>query len=119
MKESHYVRKLMKKLREMPKTWWTRVEQKTGLRGTPDIIGSVKCPMCPHSRAVFIEAKTMTGKASPLQVETIRQLILTGAFAKIVHLPRDESKVIQDLRLLRDGEFSQNVDLAHPQEDGE
>lgn len=103
-KESYYVRRLMNKLRALPRTWWTRVEQKTGIRGTPDIIGAVKCPMCPHSRAVFIEAKTMTGRATALQEENAEQLVKIGAYAKIVRLPYDEKQVIQDLRLLQGDE---------------
>lgn len=100
MKEKNEVRKLLKVVKTMPDTWYTRVEQKS-IRGTPDIIGASKCPDCKYARAWMIEAKTDEGKPTPLQLETIKQLVKVGVLAVIAHLPSQLKETLESLRRLQ------------------
>jgi hypothetical protein len=99
--ESHHVARLLQKLRQMPGTWWTRIEQRN-IRGTPDIIGCVKCVQCGCAKFVGIEAKTERGKPSPLQEEVRRQLESVGAYARIARLPREATELLEELTDLRE-----------------
>jgi hypothetical protein len=99
-KESVHVSWFMKKLRVLPNTWWTRIEQKS-IRGTPDIIGCVRCE-CGAAKLVAIEAKREGGKATALQLEVLDQLDKVGAFARLAFLPRDAVTVLEHLRRLQE-----------------
>lgn len=100
-RESHYVRRLLGRLKELG-GWWTRIEQKA-IRGTPDILGCLPCRSCGHGRIVAIEAKGVSGKASAIQDHTLEAIRKAGGFAELVVLPNQENELIQMLEQLMEG----------------
>lgn len=74
--EADFQRGVLKKLRLIPKSWWTKINDRVTI-GLPDIIGSI------GGMAIFIELKTRS-KVTKLQAHTLRKIGQTGAHAFVV-----------------------------------
>lgn len=96
--ESKFQTSLLKKLRSIPHSWWVKISQRT-IRGTPDVIGCVRCGKCGDGKIVALELKTDVGKPDKLQGETLRQIFEAGGYANICR-PKVVDAVLEDLRRL-------------------
>lgn len=74
--EKDFQRAVLKKLRLIPKSWWTKINDRVTV-GLPDLFGSVA------GFAVVIELKTRS-KVTKIQAYTLRQIGNTGAHAFVV-----------------------------------
>lgn len=74
--ENDFQRMVLKKLRLIPRTWWTKINDRVTI-GLPDIFGSCA------GIAVVIELKTRS-KVTALQAHTLRKIGETGAQAFVV-----------------------------------
>lgn len=69
--EKDFQKDVLKKLREVPGTWWMKVNDRTTI-GLPDIFG------CVGGVCFAIELKTKS-KLAPIQAYTLRRLDRAGA----------------------------------------
>ena len=78
--ESKFKVKVLVKLRSIPQSWWTSVNQ-ISLRGTPDILG------CISGKFIAIELKSSSrGVVSPIQAHTLEQIRTCGkGEAYVIH----------------------------------
>lgn len=94
-KESVFQRKLLKKLRAIPNSWFT-VKEAKALRGLPDIIGII------NGRFIGLECKRSLAEASHntgrivLQKKVLRDIEKVGGYSALVY-PENEKFVLEDL----------------------
>lgn len=77
--ETKFVKKCMDKIREIPYSWFTRIEQ-SSIRGTPDVIGSVS--------GVFVALEFKATSKSPvskIQEYTLKQISESLGYGLVVH----------------------------------
>jgi len=101
--ETALTSRFLKKLRAIPRSWWVKVSQRSQ-RGTPDVIGCVPCDFCGDAKFVALEVKTETGEPDPLQEHELMLLLKSGAYSRVVRLPRESDAVLSDLLRLISGE---------------
>lgn len=91
-KEAAYQRKLIQRLRKLPKTWWA-IKEARAIRGLPDIYG------CVNGNFVTLEVKKNQAEAMEttgrivLQRKTINDVKDAGGFAEFVY-PENEEFII-------------------------
>lgn len=77
--EAQFQRNVAKFLKDLPKTYVTKIQQ-MGRVGDPDYICVI------NGWPVYLELKrSASHKARPLQVRTLEQAKASGAYAKVVH----------------------------------
>lgn len=95
--ERRFRNKVEPKLRGLPKSWWTSVQQ-VAIRGTPDIIGVV------NGRMVALEFKRDELQVpTRLQQLNIDRINKAGGFAAIVH-PKNWGDIWMKLVKLSSGD---------------
>lgn len=91
MKEKDFQTKVLKKLRELPNSWWVKTNDRV-TAGLPDIIG------CIHGKFFAFELKT-TSRVTALQAYTIAKISLTGAIAEIV-TPTNWKEIYKNIKAI-------------------
>lgn len=97
-REATFQRKLMKKLRAIPCSYWFVKEAKS-IRGLPDIIG------CVRGRFVALEVKRSRAEASHntgrtvLQKKVLHDMTLAKGLAFIIY-PENEQEILDYLHLI-------------------
>lgn len=83
----------VKKLKEIPHSFWESIQQKT-INGTPDIIG------CVRGMFVALELKaSKNSKVSDLQAFKIEKIKVAFGFARVVS-PENAEEVLKEIRCL-------------------
>ncbi len=77
-KEATLTRKILELFRQLPNSWFERVEQ-TSINGTPDILG------CVEGQMVAIEVKTNKGRLSRLQLHKLNCIRNAGGLALVLN----------------------------------
>lgn len=97
-REAVFQRKLIKKLRQIPKSFWFVKEAKS-IRGLPDLIGVV------NGRPVYLECKRSRSEALHntgrivLQRKVLQDAKLAGAYVSFIY-PENEEEVLFELQNL-------------------
>lgn len=92
-KETAFKEKVMVKLREIPSSWWVKIQQ-VGIRGTPDILGHIE------GTFVAIELKKdVYSKIDELQTYNLNKIRDSKGISFIMY-PENEKLVFNQLLML-------------------
>lgn len=90
--ETQFTATLLKKLRAVPHSWWEKIQQ-VGKRGTPDILGCVKCGECGDAKFVAAEVKVGNNKPTDLQIHKLVMIKRAGGYGEIIHPGNYEDEI--------------------------
>ena len=91
--ETRVKEKFMELVNALPFSWWEKIQQVVK-RGTPDILGCIKCQLCGRGLFVAPELKA-TEKQGPdaLQLHKLMEIRRAGGLSMIVHKGNVEEQV--------------------------
>ena len=108
MKESAIERRLVTAVKKAGGLAWKFVSP--GHSGVPDRI-----VMLPYGQIIFVELKTETGKPTPLQLQTHRQLERMGFRVRVLYGKNDVEGFIYEVQAMGIPAASLRVDPIAPQ----
>lgn len=81
--ETRFKNRVMKRLKALPGTWWEKIQQ-VGKRGTPDILGCVRCAKCDRGIFVALELKTNEGVLAAIQEAKLDDIGKAGGWCGVL-----------------------------------
>lgn len=115
--ETRFKNRVMGRLKKLPGTWWEKIQQ-VGKRGTPDILGCVRCAKCDRGIFVALELKTDEGRLAPIQEAKLEDIKKAGGWGGVLapssmELLLDLEEYVRDYRK-DDGEGAGDVGADKP-----